>query len=199
MNRKFEQLIERYQEKRQIIELKQRHKTEELALEAKISLKEAFIDAEDTKEFGDFDQFFKELHQELIVKQEEFNKKNQSILDDEKKKLYDYFTKMLGEDDQELLGNTIVSTVMEKTMAELETTVFSGQEVRVTEKVEPVQTEELEVVSENEPMTAEEIEEITNEEPSLKDAIHEEKAPSDMVSTIDLEDLLKEIRTTIDE
>ncbi len=199
MDRKFEQLIERYQEKRQIIELKQRHKTEELALEAKISLKEAFIDAEDTKEFGDFDRFFKELHQELIVKQEEFNKKNQIVLDAEKQKLYDYFTKVLAEDDCDLLGNGIVSTVMEQTMAELETTVFAGQEVQVTERVEPIKAEDTELPQENVPMTAEEIEEITNGEPHLMEAVQDEKAPSDMVSTIDLEDLLKEIRTTIDE
>ncbi len=225
MDKKLEQLIERYNEKRQIIELKKRHRIEELAFEAKINLKEAFIDTDDAKEFGDYDQFFKDLHQELIVKQEEFNKTSQAMLEVEKQRIYNYFTQILGSDDNDYLGTDLVEQVMEQTMAELEGTIFDGVEVAkvdtpeveatapvVEEPVisEPVIEEpevtpvtydtldEMEVVSEEPEIDFSLIEELTASEPSLKDAIHEEKAPSDMVSTIDLEDLLKEIRTTID-
>lgn len=190
MDKKIEQLIERYHEKRQIIELKQRHKIEELSLEAKINLKEAFLDSEDQQEFQDFDQFFKQLHEELIVKQEEFNQKNQEVLVQEKQKLMAYFEKIIGSDDQELLGTSIIENVMEQTMGDLESTVL------VNKTAEPKSEE---VVSENEPMTKEEIAEITADNSAIVDEIQEAEKANEMVSTIDLEDLLTEIKSTIDE
>ncbi len=179
MDKKFKQLIERYQEKRQMIELKQRHKSEELALEAKIQLKEAFLDEDGVTKFSDFDQFFKELHQTLSEKQEEFNETNHKVLEEEKDKLQDYFTKMLSNNDYELLGTNIVEAVMEQTMSELESPAFKKK---------------LANSSDTEAMTPEEIAELTESH-----GIDQDGEPSEMVSTIDLEDLLKEIRTTIDE
>lgn len=185
MDKKIEQLMERYNEKRKLVELRQHNKIEELSLEAQINLKEIFLDSEEAKEFGKFDQFFQELHKDLLVKQEEFNKQSQEILDSEKQKLYDCFTKLI--EEHEVLKISIVENVMEKTMAELETSVFVNQKPVEAETIEVLETE---IVNEDDKV----LEKLGN-----KEFIKKEKAPNEMISTIDLEDMLTEIKTTIDE
>ncbi len=144
MKDRLNKLIKDYDEKRKAIEDDQNRVLNELLLQTKIRINDEFA-TKDLMSFEVYDQFFNQIYKDLLVEQEKFNEFSKQLLTIKRKEFIKELELILkAEDENTTKSNEIVERVMDKSINNLEKTLFNVDDSNQEIESDQVSTAELE-------------------------------------------------------
>lgn len=144
MKERLSELIKDYEEKRKMIEADRKQVLNELLLQTRIRISDEFSDKE-LMSFEVYDQFFNQIHDDLLVEQKKFNEFSNQVLTIKRKEFLDELDKILQIEDQKTSDSySIVEEVMNKSINDLEKIVFNETTESLEATGNAVTTVELE-------------------------------------------------------